>query len=92
MNESGLGLNPRLPDGWEHLAFSVQWRGRHLSVSVDADQNTFAATLIAGEPMTITVCGKQHALTREAPLSAPLPARHTVSLRCQGVQRRAAPP
>jgi trehalose/maltose hydrolase-like predicted phosphorylase len=92
MNEAGLGLNPCLPDGWENLAFSVQWRGRHVSVSVDADQNTITATLTAGEPMTITVCGKQHGLTREAPLSAPFAARRTVSLPSYGVQRRAAPP
>jgi trehalose/maltose hydrolase-like predicted phosphorylase len=92
MNESGLGLDPCLPDGWKTLAFSVQWRGRHVSVSVDADQNKIAATLTAGEPMRITVGGKEHGLTREEPLSAPFAAKRTVSLPCHGVQPRAALP
>ncbi|MEO8811709.1 MAG: glycosyl hydrolase family 65 protein, partial [Caulobacteraceae bacterium] len=69
-NESGVGLNPQLPDGWESLAFGVQWRGRHVLVSIDARRKTIEATLSSGEPMVITLGEQQHRLRREAPLVA----------------------
>ncbi len=77
MDATGLGLDPRLPDGWGNLAFSVQWQGRHVSVSVAAGQNTIRATLTAGEPMTVTIGGEQHRLAKEAPLSVPFAGKRT---------------
>ncbi len=74
-NESGLGLDPHLPEGWRNLAFSVQWRGRHISVSVDADRETIQATLTSGEPMAMTIDGERHPLAREAPLTIPFVAK-----------------
>jgi trehalose/maltose hydrolase-like predicted phosphorylase len=35
MDEDGIQLDPQLPQEWQSLAFSVQWRGRHLSISID---------------------------------------------------------
>ncbi len=69
MHETGLGLDPRLPDGWTTLAFPVQWRGRAVSLIVDAAQRTIQATLTEGEPMTITLRGERHPMTQQTPLS-----------------------
>lgn len=93
LNEAGLGLDPHLPQGWTSLAFSVQWRGRHVSVGIDADQNTIQATLTSGEPMAVTIDGEQHQLAREAPLTVPFVSRCTVHPPPDDeVHRRAAPP
>lgn len=77
MDASGLGLDPRLPDGWGNLAFSVQWRGRHVSVRIDAGRNTIRARLTAGEPIAMTIAGEQHHLAKEAPLSVPFAGKRT---------------
>jgi trehalose/maltose hydrolase-like predicted phosphorylase len=69
MDETGLGLDPRLPDDWTTLAFSVQWRGRAVSVVVDAAQRTIQATLTDGEPMAITIRGERHPMAKQTPLS-----------------------
>jgi trehalose/maltose hydrolase-like predicted phosphorylase len=68
MNGSGLCLNPQIPDGWQTLAFSVQWRGRHVSVSIDVSRKVIQATLASGEPMVITVGEEKHQLGPELPL------------------------
>jgi len=66
MHAAGLGFHPQLPDGWDHLAFSVQWHGRHVSVRIDRLQ--FTATLTSGDPMTITLGAERHALPMQARL------------------------
>jgi len=92
MNESGLGLNPQLPDGWESLAFSVQWRGRHVSVSIDGSRKAIQATLASGEPMVITVGEQQHQLGREAPLVTDLVVKCVAKLPANdGMQRGKSP-
>ncbi len=68
MDETGLSLHPQLPDGWATLAFSVQWRGRHLAVSIDHAAATIHATLNSGDPMTIGVGLHQHRLSMGPPL------------------------
>jgi trehalose/maltose hydrolase-like predicted phosphorylase len=68
MNESGLGLNPQLPEDWQSVAFSVDWRGRHVSVSIDESRKAIKVTLASGEPMVITLGEEQHHLGPEAPL------------------------
>ena len=88
---SGLGLRPQLPGGWCSLAFSVQWQGRHVSVSIDHAETLVQVTLISGEPMTITLDGVQHRLTT-APLNVhflELPGAPTATAR--EFDRRAAP-
>jgi trehalose/maltose hydrolase-like predicted phosphorylase len=57
---SGLALDPRLPPGWRSLRFAVQWRGRSLSLKLGPGPGAVEATLIAGEPMTLTVAGATH--------------------------------
>jgi trehalose/maltose hydrolase-like predicted phosphorylase len=68
MDEASLSFNPQLPDDWHSLAFSVQWQGRHVSISIDGAKKTFEATLKSGDPVTLTLSGKQHQLTTKAPL------------------------
>jgi len=92
MNESGLGLNPQLPDGWQSLAFSVQWQGRHVSVCVDADRKTIQATLTSGEQMAMTIGGEQHPLAREAPLTIPFVAKCMAQLPAVDGLHHSTPP
>jgi trehalose/maltose hydrolase-like predicted phosphorylase len=70
MNETGLGFNPQLPEGWSSLSFGVHWRGRHVLVSIDPGRKTIEATLSSGEPTMITLGEEQYKLGREAPLLA----------------------
>ncbi len=65
---AGLSFDPKLPDHWNSLAFSVQWRGRHVSVSIDVSKATFAAIMESGDPIMITLGGEQHRLSAETPL------------------------
>lgn len=88
MNESGLGLNPQLPDGWQSLAFSVQWRGRRVSLSIDGSRKAIQATLASGEPMIIAVGEEKYQLGREAPLVINLVAKLPAN---DGMQRRKSP-
>jgi trehalose/maltose hydrolase-like predicted phosphorylase len=68
INDAGLGFNPQVPDAWDSLAFSVQWHGRHVSVSID--RLTFTARLTSGDPMIITLGAEQHALSMQTPIKA----------------------
>jgi trehalose/maltose hydrolase-like predicted phosphorylase len=69
VEKTGLSLCPQLPDCWHTLAFSVQWQGRHVSVSIDSATRTLAATLTSGDTMTITLDDDQHLLSTKAALA-----------------------
>ncbi|HLN10851.1 MAG TPA: glycosyl hydrolase family 65 protein, partial [Xanthobacteraceae bacterium] len=60
----GLAVDPRLPANWRSLGFRLQWRGRRLTVRIEQSGQILEATLDAGEPMTLVVCGKPHELRR----------------------------
>jgi trehalose/maltose hydrolase-like predicted phosphorylase len=64
LREDGLAIEPRLPADWRGLAFEVQWRGRCLGIRIDREERLLEATLISGEPMTLAVGGRAHALCR----------------------------
>jgi trehalose/maltose hydrolase-like predicted phosphorylase len=53
VRDDGLALEPRLPDGWQRLAFRIQWRGRRVQFSIDQITNKVTATLETGEPMIV---------------------------------------
>ena len=57
-----VNLDPQLPASWRSLSFGVQWRSRHLKISIDQPKQMVEATLEAGEPMTLGVRGKLHEL------------------------------
>jgi len=59
----GVALNPQLPVKWKALAFPFQWRGRSLRIRINRSEGSVEASLLSGEPMTLTVCGAPHALT-----------------------------
>ena len=68
LRADGVALDPRLPAGWRRLGFAVQWRGRHLKVSIEPSKETLEAALKSGEPMTLHVSGTPHELRRGQPL------------------------
>ena len=62
----GLGLDHHcfdgmLPTQWASLSFRVQFRGRELSVSMDAKNTT--VHLLAGLPLEIEIRGERQRLT-----------------------------
>ena len=65
---NGIGLDPRLPEGWTSLMFGCQWRGRRLRVCVGSFDTGLQVTLEIGEPMTLVVQGKEYWLDRSRPL------------------------
>lgn len=57
-NASGLHFAPRLPESWQRLRFTIQWRGR--AVEVDLGHNESRFRLVGdGAPETITVDGRE---------------------------------
>ncbi len=57
-----LRFDPLLPDGWRHLRFAMQWRGRKLHISIDAANGRFAAELRDGAATSLIVRGATHDL------------------------------
>ena len=55
-------LDPRLPENWDSLGFSFQWRGRSLKIRIDQAAKRIEATLRAGEPMTLLISGQPYKL------------------------------
>ena len=62
LRSDGVSIDPHLPTGWDSLAFSFQWRGRRVKISIDRTERRLTATLEAGEPMTLFVGGKPNHL------------------------------
>jgi trehalose/maltose hydrolase-like predicted phosphorylase len=69
-----LALDPRLPPSWRSFGFRAHWRGRVVKVRVDQDSQLLAATLEAGEPMTLVVSEEPHALRPRDTLRIGFPA------------------
>jgi trehalose/maltose hydrolase-like predicted phosphorylase len=68
----GIALNPQLPPGWDRLEFPLQWRGRHLRISIDAVNQRLEATLESGKAMKIFFDGTSIRLEPNRVLSVPL--------------------
>jgi trehalose/maltose hydrolase-like predicted phosphorylase len=62
----GIAIDPHLPTGWDSVAFSVQWRGRHVKIRIDRTERRLNATLEAGEPMILFAGGKPNQLACSA--------------------------
>mgnify|MGYP000654481870 CR=1 FL=1 len=67
-----VAIDPKLPASWRSLAFSIQWRGRQLRIRIAQAEQSLDATLEAGEPMTMVVCGKPYVLRRDGALHVAL--------------------
>ncbi|PZO03164.1 MAG: glycoside hydrolase family 65 protein [Alphaproteobacteria bacterium] len=80
LRSDGVALAPHLPASWSSLGFSMEWRGRRLTISISQPDHRLEATLQAGDPMTLTVDGRAHRLSLAQPLVADLrgsdPERH----------------
>ena len=63
LREDGLALDPHLPDRWDSLAFRVQWRGRHVAISI-GPRKLLEVTLEEGDAMSVYVNGAKHELER----------------------------
>jgi len=72
LHDRGIGLNPQLPPGWERLAFPVQWRGRRLSITINAVKGRVDVTLEVGEAMTVCIADSTIPLSAERGVSVAL--------------------
>ncbi|MEU9592732.1 glycoside hydrolase family 65 protein [Streptomyces sp. NPDC048219] len=67
-----LRFSPRLPEKFRRLAFRLQFRGRCVSVEIEADKATYK--LLMGEPLTIHHHGRPVRMNGDGPLTLPVPA------------------
>ncbi|MGV9291914.1 glycoside hydrolase family 65 protein [Streptomyces sp. NPDC003719] len=67
-----LRFSPRLPEKFSRLAFRLQFRGRCLSVEIEADKATY--TLLMGDPLTIHHHGSPVLMNGDGPVTLPVPA------------------
>jgi trehalose/maltose hydrolase-like predicted phosphorylase len=72
LRADGMAIDPRLPSGWDSLAFRIQWRQRSLKIRIDPGKRIVEATLETGEPMDLFVGGKPNALNGSAMLAIPI--------------------
>jgi trehalose/maltose hydrolase-like predicted phosphorylase len=64
LQNDSVAVDPKLPTNWRSLGFRLQWRGRHLKMSIDQTEQRIEATLEAGEPMTLVVSNERQELCR----------------------------
>jgi trehalose/maltose hydrolase-like predicted phosphorylase len=64
LQNDGVAVDPKLPANWRSLSFRLQWRGRHLKISIDQTEQRFEATLEAGKPMMLVVSNEPQELCR----------------------------
>jgi trehalose/maltose hydrolase-like predicted phosphorylase len=57
LRADGLAMDPLLPPSWRRFGCRVHWRGRRVWLHIDQEGGSVAATLEAGEPMTLSVSG-----------------------------------
>ena len=55
-----LHLDPRLPQGWDSLGFSLQFQGRAVSVAIDALSAGVTIALLSGASLPISIQGVEH--------------------------------
>jgi kojibiose phosphorylase len=70
--DDGLILEPHLPAAWERLVFSIQWRGRTVTVTIDQEPAQVTVDLRSGDPMVIQL---GHETVNEIDSSHPYVAR-----------------
>ncbi len=64
LQNDSVAIDPKLPANWRSLGFRLQWRGRHLKISIDQTEQRLEATLEAGEPMMLVVSSEPQELCR----------------------------
>jgi trehalose/maltose hydrolase-like predicted phosphorylase len=68
-DENTLRFDPHLPDDWQTLHFSVQWRGRTLSVRMESHPSRCTLNLVRGRPLSVSVGDLGRRLLRDVPWS-----------------------
>ena len=68
LDSDGVALDPKLPESWLSLGFSVQWRNRRLKIRIDQVKQLLEVSLEAGDPMQLRVRGVPYALHRDQAL------------------------
>ena len=58
MLDGKLRIEPRLPDSWDELSFTIIWKGEKLAVTVTKD-NVTAENLTGSKKVSLTIKGKQ---------------------------------
>jgi len=53
-----LRINPRLPENWSLLRFTLMWKGEKLEVTATKD-NVEVRNLTGGKPVEVTVNGTE---------------------------------
>jgi trehalose/maltose hydrolase-like predicted phosphorylase len=76
VRDDGIAIDPHLPASWLSLAFSVQWRHRHLKIRIEQVRTLIEATLESGETMTIFIGGAPYELRPGTPLEIDDENRH----------------
>ncbi len=56
-----LSLNPFCPDNWKGYSFNILYRNRRVHVGVTKD--SIKVNLITGEPLNVSIYGKEYVLT-----------------------------
>jgi trehalose/maltose hydrolase-like predicted phosphorylase len=93
IRDGELALDPQLPAAWESLGFRVQWRSRHLRVSIQRAGSRLEVELESGAPMTMRVNGQSHALGEAESLQAVFaPSCSRVTRRGPSAFESSAPP
>jgi alpha,alpha-trehalose phosphorylase len=71
-HRGALTFAPRLPEDLGRLSFRLCYRGRRLKVEVENDAASY--TLLSGDPLEVTHHGEPVRLTRDGPVTRPVPA------------------
>ncbi|MGI8551037.1 MAG: glycosyl hydrolase family 65 protein [Dehalococcoidia bacterium] len=66
LQPDGLRLDPHLPEHWQGLQLSVQWRGRIVRIAVQQRPLTLQVTLQDGDSLTLRLGGLRQDLRRGA--------------------------
>ncbi len=60
-----ISFEPRVPESWERLAFRLQVRGASLQIEARPESTSYS--LVAGDGLELTHCGRSVALTPDEP-------------------------
>jgi trehalose/maltose hydrolase-like predicted phosphorylase len=71
LKDDGIALDPHVPADWRSVAFNVQWRKRKLTIRLDGQ--SVDVTLVAGDPMVVTVDGLPHPVSHCHPVRVSRP-------------------
>ena len=57
LRDDGIALDPRLPPGWSAMEFPIRWRGRRLTIRIDAEPLEVAIVVLGGGDLTVSLVG-----------------------------------